>query len=111
MENGTNHKKIFQLICRLKTTILETELVNVPIVNEKGMTDEGNIKFKRGIRIRLAPPPQIALIQKATIVLKNRITKFVIIFQKLKSYSTVTPDKDASPFCRNLELIAAGIYF
>ena len=30
---------------------------------------------------------------------------------KTKSYLTVTPDKDASPFCRNLELKAAGIYF
>lgn len=30
---------------------------------------------------------------------------------KTKSYLTVTPDKDASPFYRNLELKADGIYF
>ncbi len=52
----------------LNTTILEAELVKVPIVNEKGTTDEGNSKLSIGISIRLAPPPQIALTQNANIV-------------------------------------------
>jgi len=93
------------MICRLKTIILDTELVNVPIVNENGINDEGNIKFNKGIRIRLAPPPHMALIQKATMVLKNRTTKFIIGFQQ-KNYFTVASDKNAPTFCRNLELIS-----
>jgi len=84
MENGTNQKNILQLICFLKTTILDAELVNVPIVNENGTTEVGRSKFKIGIRIRLAPPPQIALIQKATIVPRNNRVNFIIIFQKLQ---------------------------
>lgn len=66
-------------MCFLKTTILDAELVNVPIVNENGTTDVGKSKFKMGIRIRLAPPPQIALIQKASIVPRNNRVIFIII--------------------------------
>ena len=75
MEKGTNQKKIFQLIDFLKTTILEAELVTVPTVNENGTSEVGRSKFKIGIKIKLAPPPQIALIQKATIApMKRSIT-------------------------------------
>ena len=80
IENGTNHKNIFQFIDFLNTAILEAELVNVPIVKAKGITDEGKIKFSSGISIKLAPPPQIALIQNAIIVAKNNSDIFKIIF-------------------------------
>lgn len=63
----------------LNTAILEAELVKVPIVREKGTNDVGNSRFKIGIRIRLAPPPQIALIQNASIVPANKKTIFKII--------------------------------
>jgi len=59
------------LICFLKTAILDAELVNVPIVSENGTTEVGKRRFKSGMRIRLAPPPQIALSQKAKTVPKN----------------------------------------
>lgn len=72
IENGTNHKKIFHLICFLKTKILDAELVSVPTVKENGTTDVGSNKFNAGIRIKLAPPPQIALSQNAKIVVKNK---------------------------------------
>ncbi|MCS3869863.1 hypothetical protein J3D55_002779 [Chryseobacterium ginsenosidimutans] len=52
----------------MKTAILETELVKVPMVKEKGTTELGRIKFKIGINSKLAPPPQIALIQNAIMV-------------------------------------------
>ena len=81
IEKGTNHAKIFQLICFLNTAILEAELVKVPIVRENGTTEVGRSKFKTGINIKLAPPPQIALIQKASIAPKKRRIIFnVIIF-------------------------------
>jgi len=80
IENGTNHKNIFQFIDFLNTAILDAELVNVPIVKAKGITDEGKIKFSSGINIKLAPPPQIALIQNAIIVAKNNSAIFKIIF-------------------------------
>ena len=72
MENGTNQKKIFQLMCFLKTAIRDAELENVPTVKEKGTKDVGNIKLRIGINIKLAPPPQIAEIQKATTVPNNK---------------------------------------
>lgn len=71
IENGTNQMKIFQLMAFRNTAILEAELENVPIVNENGITEEGKIKFKIGIKIKLAPPPEIALIQKAISVARN----------------------------------------
>ncbi|GGF10528.1 hypothetical protein GCM10010984_29530 [Chishuiella changwenlii] len=80
IEKGTNQRNIFQFICFLKTAILDTELVNVPIVSEKGTTDVGNSKLRIGISIRLAPPPQIALNQNAKIVPVNNNIKFKIIF-------------------------------
>ena len=84
MENGTNQRKIFQLICFLNTAILETELVKVPIVNENGTTEVGNNKLRIGIKIKLAPPPQIALNQKAIMVPKNnKIRLTVILTSKL----------------------------
>lgn len=83
IENGTNQKNIFQLIYFLKTTILDAELVKVPMVKEKGTTDVGKSKFKIGITIKLAPPPQIALIQKAIIVTKNKSNVFKIIYLKI----------------------------
>jgi hypothetical protein len=79
IENGTNQKNIFQLICFLKTAILDTELVKVPIVNENGTTELGNNKLNIGIRMRLAPPPQMALSQKAKIVPENKRIIFKII--------------------------------
>lgn len=72
IDAGTNQKKIFQLICFLKTIILDAELVKVPIVKENGTTELGNKRLRIGIKIRLAPPPQIALIQNAKIVPKNK---------------------------------------
>ncbi len=69
-------------MCCLKTAILDAELVNVPIVNENGTTDVGSNKFSIGIRIKLAPPPAIALSQKATIVTRKRMLIFIIIFSK-----------------------------
>ena len=80
IENGTNQKKIFQLIAFLNTAILEAELENVPMVNANGITGEGKIKFKMGIKIKLAPPPEMALIQKAIIVARNNRDIFKIIF-------------------------------
>ena len=71
IENGTNQKKIFQWTDFLKAAIREAELVKVPIVKENGTTDVGIIKLRIGISIKLAPPPQIALIQNATIAPKN----------------------------------------
>jgi hypothetical protein len=65
IEKGTNQRKIFHLMCFLNTTIREAELANVPMVNEKGTIEEGNTQLRIGISIKLAPPPQIALIQKA----------------------------------------------
>ena len=81
IENGTNQKKISHLMDFLKTAILETELENVPIVNEKGIKEDGKIKFKSGIKIKLAPPPQIALIQNAKIVARSNsdIFKSIIL--------------------------------
>ena len=83
MENGTNQKKIFQFIDSLKTTILDAELVNVPIVNENGITAGGKVKFRIGIKIKLAPPPQMALSQNAKIVARNIkvILKIIFIIQ------------------------------
>lgn len=81
MENGTNQKKIFQFMDPLNTAILEAELENVPMVNENGTTEEGRIKFNAGIRIKLAPPPQIALSQKATMVERSnrdRVTNMAL---------------------------------
>lgn len=71
MENGTNQKKMVQLMDLLNTAMREAELEHVPMVKENGTTEEGRIKFSSGIRIKLAPPPQIALIQKATTVARN----------------------------------------
>ncbi len=48
--------------------ILDAELVKVPTVKENGMTDVGKSQFSNGTKIKLAPPPQIALIQNAIIV-------------------------------------------
>lgn len=72
MEKGTNQKKICHLMCFLKTAIRDTELVKVPIVKEKGTTELGINRLRTGIKIRLAPPPQIALIQNARIVPKKQ---------------------------------------
>src|SRR5690606_19543925 len=80
IEKGTNQKKIFQFIDFLNTAILEAELENVPIVKAKGTTEEGKIKFRSGINNKLAPPPQIALIQKAIIVAMSNNDIFKIIF-------------------------------
>ena len=80
IENGTNQKKIFQLIFFLNTAILEAELEKVPIVNANGITEEGKIKFNIGIKIKLAPPPEMALIQKAIIVARNNRDIIEIIF-------------------------------
>ena len=63
------------MICFLKTAIREAELLKVPTVKENGTTDEGKIKFNKGIKIKLAPPPQIALIQNATTVPKKSKNK------------------------------------
>lgn len=73
-------------MCLLKTTILEAELEKVPIVNEKGTIEAGSNKFNIGIRIRLAPPPQIALTQNAAIVAKNNKKIFPIIIKSLEKY-------------------------
>ena len=73
IEKGTNQKKIFQCTDFRKAAIREAELVKVPIVNENGTTDVGIIKLSIGIRIKLAPPPQIALIQKANIAPRNNM--------------------------------------
>lgn len=81
MEKGTNQKKICHLICFLKTAIRDTELVKVPIVKEKGTTELGINRLRTGIKIRLAPPPQIALIQNARIVPKNKSAILNIIFK------------------------------
>ena len=72
MENGTNHRKICRLMCFLKTTIRETELATVPVVSVNGTTEAGSMRFRTGIRTRLAPPPQMALIQNAATAPKNR---------------------------------------
>ena len=72
IENGTNQKKIFQCTDFRKATILEAELVKVPTVNENGTRDVGIIRFRIGIKIKLAPPPQIALIQNAKIAPTNK---------------------------------------
>lgn len=73
-------------MCFLKTTILDAELVNVPIVNENGTTDVGKSKFKMGIRIRLAPPPQIALIQRR-VLFRETIGLFLLSsFKEITSY-------------------------
>ena len=55
-------------MCFLKTAIREAELAKVPIVKEKGTTEVGSKRLRTGIKIKLAPPPQIALIQNAKIV-------------------------------------------
>jgi hypothetical protein len=55
----------------LKTIILDAELVKVPIVKEKGTTEVGRSQLSKGTNIKLAPPPQIALIQNARIVAKK----------------------------------------
>ena len=60
----------------LNTTVREAELVNVPVVRENGMTEVGKMLFSSGIRIRLVPPPQIVLIQKANIATKRRSVIF-----------------------------------
>ena len=67
----------------LNTAILEAELVNVPMVKENGTTEDGKVKFNKGISIKLAPPPQMALIQNAKIVASSNneideIISFVI---------------------------------
>ena len=80
MENGTNQRNIFQLIYFLNTTIREAELVKVPIVKEKGTKDAGKSRLSMGIKIKLAPPPQIALIQNAKIVPKKSKIIFKVIF-------------------------------
>jgi len=80
MENGTNQKKIFHFISFLNTATLEAKLINVPMVKENGTTEEGKIKFSSGINIRLAPPPQMALIQNAKIVANSNSAIFKIIF-------------------------------
>ncbi len=82
IEKGTNKKKIFQLMCFLKKYILEAELVNVPIVKATGIAVEVNNNESMGINTKLAPPPQMALIQKATMVAtkSNRILKITISF-------------------------------
>ena len=91
IEKGTNHKKIFQLIDFLNTAILDAELVNVPIVKANGTTDEGKSKFSIGMSIKLAPPPQIALIQNATTVAPNNSTIFKIILFQLGERGFVIP--------------------
>ena len=63
----------------MNTTTRDAELVKVPIVREKGTTVDGKIKFNIGIITKLAPPPQIELIQKAKIVPRNRNNNFNII--------------------------------
>ena len=67
-------------MCFLNTAILDAELVKVPIVNEKGTTEVGSNRFRIGTNMRLAPPPHIALSQKARIVPENKRTIFKIIF-------------------------------
>jgi len=79
-EKGTNHQNIFHRIYFLKTAILEAELIKVPIVNEKGTTDVGKSQLSSGIKTKLAPPPQIALIQNAAMVAVNSIKNLTIIF-------------------------------
>jgi hypothetical protein len=71
----------------LKTAILDTELVNVPTVRENGTTEAGNKRFRIGIRMRLAPPPQMALSQNAKMVPKNNKTTSIIIFINKKGYT------------------------
>ena len=71
MEKGTNQAKIVQFICFLKTAILDIELEKVPKVKENGTKELGRKRFNIGISIKLAPPPQIVLIQNATILPKN----------------------------------------
>lgn len=56
----------------LNTTIREAELAKVPMVNENGITETGKNKFSIGSKIRLAPPPQMALTQNAITVTKKR---------------------------------------
>lgn len=80
IENGTNQKKMLHFICFLNTTIREAELENVPTVNEKGTSEVGSRILRIGTKIKLAPPPHIALIQKAKIVANSRSEIFRIIF-------------------------------
>lgn len=80
MENGTNQANIFQLICFLNMLILETELEKVPKVRAKGTWEAGRKIFNIGIRIKLAPPPHIALIQKAMILPANKMNNSNSIF-------------------------------
>lgn len=68
MELGTKRQNICQRICFLKTAIREAELAKVPTVRENGTTDGGNSTFNMGISIKLAPPPEIALIQNDRMV-------------------------------------------
>jgi len=63
----------------LKTAIREAELVNVPIVSAKGTRETGSSIFNMGSMIRLAPPPAIALIQKANIT----ATKSIIVVESI----------------------------
>ncbi|HQG38026.1 MAG TPA: hypothetical protein PLK15_02760, partial [Chitinophagales bacterium] len=74
IEKGTNQKNIFQLMYFRNTTILDAELVNVPMVSAKGTTDACSSTLSSGNNIKLAPPPHIALIQKANMVdINNRL--------------------------------------
>ncbi|RTZ46604.1 hypothetical protein EJ377_21225 [Chryseobacterium arthrosphaerae] len=83
------------MICFLNTAIRDAELVNVPIVREKGTNDAGSSKLRTGIRIRLAPPPQIALIQNASTVPPNNSTIFKIISKSIYT-SVYFPYKDVT---------------
>lgn len=74
-------------MCFLKTAIRDTELVNVPIVRENGTTEAGNKRLRIGIKMRLAPPPQMALSQNAKMVPKNNKIISINIFINKK----VTP--------------------
>lgn len=73
-------------MCFLKTTILDAELVNVPIVNENGTTDVGKSKFKMGIRIRLAPTATNSTHPKASIVPRNNRVILLSSFKEITSY-------------------------
>ncbi|MFM9598064.1 hypothetical protein ACKI1O_53370, partial [Streptomyces scabiei] len=65
-----------QCICFLKITIREAELAKVPTVSEKGTTEVGKSQFSNGTKIKLAPPPHMALIQNAAIVIKKSSITF-----------------------------------
>ena len=76
-----------------KKIIRDAELAKVPTVRENGTTDVGKSQFSNGTKIKLAPPPQIALIQNAIIVAKKSNVMFKIISKSYFQAMIKSPPK------------------